>query len=88
MTVGVTGRRLGAPLVLVAALISGCASTSSQSPKEAPASTIDAEPAPVAAAETPAKAPTAATSKPVQQRVRPGTQTPAGASTELTAAVA
>ena len=72
MTVEFTGRRLVAPLVIFAATICGCATAPSQSPKEAPAATIAAEPAPVGSAEAPARTAEAASSKPVQQRVRPG----------------
>ncbi|MDF3021596.1 MAG: hypothetical protein K0Q92_2899, partial [Steroidobacteraceae bacterium] len=71
--------------------MSGCATTSSETPKEAPAATIAAEPAPVAGTQTPATAGAKpASSKRVQQRVRPSaaaeevaTEVPA----ELTAAL-
>jgi membrane-bound lytic murein transglycosylase D len=78
-------------LVIFAAAMSGCATTSSETPKEAPAATIAAEPAPVAGTQTPATAGAKlASSKRVQQRVRPSaaaeevaTEVPA----ELTAAL-
>ena len=61
-------------MIVFAAAISGCATTSSETPKEAPAATIAAEPAPVAGTQTPAKAAARpASSKRVQQRVRPST---------------
>ncbi len=87
MTVGFTGRRLVAPLVIFAAAISGCATSPSQSPKEAPAAAIAAEPAPVAT-ETTAKAANTDSSKPVQQRLRPSATVAAEVPNELTAAVA
>jgi peptidoglycan lytic transglycosylase D len=66
--------------------LAGCATAPSESPKEAPASTIAAEPSPVPVAQTPAPAPRP--SAKIQHRVRPAANVAAEVPTELTAAVA
>ena len=69
--------------------MAGCATTSTETPKEAPAATIAAEPAPVAADQAPAStAAKPASSKAVQQRVRPSATVAAEIPNELTAALA
>lgn len=67
----------------------GCATAPHQIPKEAPASTIAADPAASAATtQVPASAPPSGASKPVQQRVRTAAAAAAEVPSELTAAVA
>jgi membrane-bound lytic murein transglycosylase D len=74
-------------MILFAVALCGCATSPSENPKEAPASTIAAEPVPVAQAEVPASDARPA-AKPVQHRARPGATVAAEVPTELTAAVA
>jgi membrane-bound lytic murein transglycosylase D len=74
-------------MIFIAVLVCGCATAPSESPREAPASTIAAEPVPVTPAQT-----TTSDAKPstkaVQHRVRPAANVAAEVPSELTAAVA
>lgn len=88
MSVGFTGRRAIAPLVLFVAALSGCATTPSQSPKEAPVATpggISAPTSVVTPADTqPAVTPAQVAAQPL--RTRPAVNAAAEVPAELTAA--